>query len=565
MDTLRPPVFIPQWRLQTHGAADWASNWTAGVRTDLLRYDDTGLSPPLYIKSWRGAVYATIQTAGDYHLNMTLEEAATLDPNGTLPAYATAAFFVQPTAMNFSMSVALVDSSAIRDSRASFQLEARDVYGNPLGSDPHHGPWSLPESYFLPASSVVVDVCDGIDLRDQASLAPTIYGTGSRRRLLQQDATQAECEDLFIQIKGYSVTLEAEPNFCLLFTPFANRGCLCYADLRATMVATYGSSYVDRMASLSWGCGMFGVQCITETNFCPIVDGTNGTVTLDATTGKYAVSYPATLPGTYSVGVKAAVQVATDEDEAGGSRRRLSAMVTETLSNSPTAHKAQPGEPAAAASVLLPVQSPQQAAELGASLTVSLTDVYGNAAYLGGDAFFLVPQIRSVPLGSQPLTPYTTPAEEEATTYAQALAAGGSDPVAVYLDGFQINDLLTGSYEIRLPATVPGSYSLVVYVADRCDYRTHVARLAAGEQSVCALELLSEAMVQVRLHVSSAGVWGFGFPLVVCSTDSSHVLSTRACTAPARSCTRSQRSLLRAASPPTFSFVLLSPLFALNR
>jgi hypothetical protein len=348
--------------------------------------------------------------------------------------------------------------------------------------------------------------------------------------------------------------MQAEPNFCLLFNPFASRGCLCYQPIRASMVATYGSTYVDTMGSLAFGCGLPEVLCITETAFCPIADGTNGTVTLDAAAGLYTVSYSATLPGTYSVGVKASLQVnhrlhrtvchrfprrlshhlahcvahcisltvsptaspslclappphrlltahcaaSAQVNTTVAGARRLTAMVTESLSNSPTAHKAQPGEPAAASSVMAMVQSPQEAAAYGAELTVSLTDVYGNAAYLGGDAFYLVPQIRSVPLGSQPPQPYTTPAEQETTTYAAALQAGGSDPIEIYYDGFQISDMLTGSYTIRVPATVPGSYSLVVFIADACDYRGHVAALAAGEQnSTCALNLLSEAMVQV--------------------------------------------------------------------
>jgi hypothetical protein len=109
--------------------------------------------------------------------------------------------------MNFSASVAVVDSSAIRLSRASFSLEARDIFSNPLGQDANHGPWNLPSSYYTEASAVVVDVCDGFELRDQASLAGEIYGTAGRR-LLQQDATQSECDDLFIQIKSYSVTLQ---------------------------------------------------------------------------------------------------------------------------------------------------------------------------------------------------------------------------------------------------------------------------------------------------------------------------------------------------------------------
>jgi hypothetical protein len=83
--TLPPPL------LQT---AAPSGNWTAGTRTDLLRFDDVTLVPPLYIKSWRGAVYAAITTAGDYYVNMTLELGAALDPNATL-SYTTAAFYVQ--------------------------------------------------------------------------------------------------------------------------------------------------------------------------------------------------------------------------------------------------------------------------------------------------------------------------------------------------------------------------------------------------------------------------------------------------------------------------------------
>ena len=44
--------------------------------------------------------------------------------------------------------------------------------------------------------------------------------------------------------------------FCNVFTPFANRGCLCLEDLRAQMVQVYGSNYAELLGPNQYACGL---------------------------------------------------------------------------------------------------------------------------------------------------------------------------------------------------------------------------------------------------------------------------------------------------------------------
>ena len=80
----------------------------------------------------------------------------------------------------------------------------------------------------------------------------------------------------------------------------------------------------------------------------------------------------------------------------------------------------------------------------------------GCLQYIGGEAFYIIPRVVAAPEGSQFDKGYTTPLWQESMVYA-------SEPnglIDIFYNGSIISDLQTGAYNVYIPATVPGTYTI---------------------------------------------------------------------------------------------------------
>eukprot|EP00854_Cymbomonas_tetramitiformis_P000762 gene762-1235_t len=501
ISTLSPPSFTPYWYLVNDITVGDVGNASIAVAATM----DSSAHPPYRFEQFYGEVGLKLTRSGDYLMSMT--------PDGSdmTPAYREGGFSVQPTSMDFSLSVVQAPVNALGNGMASFDIEARDIYDNPMGSDPHHGYWSLAEEEYLSAVYIHVDVCGGTAETNETAFWDSVYGFAAERRraLLQSttdsapDATLEECMDMVTLPVWEQEGLQADDHFCAVYEPFANRGCFCYEDIRSELVRLYGPDYVARLNELSHGCGIPSVQCVSETTFCPVMD-LNAEVAFSVATGLYTASYTTTKPGTYSITVAAGSYYAP---AGAGDRRLLAAEVPYKTyaANSPTDHSARPGEPKASASLLLSPQSPQQAAEQSAMLEVQITDKYGNPMYTGGDAFYLIPKTVTSPDGSQVTDGYTTPHSAMDGMYDAAYGDANTRTLTAYYNGSAVVDMFTGTYQVYTPSTVPGLYTINLFASvDACDYRTYEEELAVAvganvsyDGEVCGIERIGTGTIEI--------------------------------------------------------------------
>ena len=103
----------------------------------------------------------------------------------------------------------------------------------------------------------------------------------------------------------------------------------------------------------------------------------------------------------------------------------------------------------------------------------------------------------SAPAGSQVTKGYSTPSWQKQALYA---AAPSGAPLDVWVNGSVVTDEHTGRYRIRVPARVPGVYSVAVGVArGGCDYRQWVKEVEAGAvlSGACQLDVVGTRDVHV--------------------------------------------------------------------
>lgn len=222
MDSLEPPSFTPFWAREPGGAPREVGQSVALVPRNL-----TTLVAGYAILSWSGGVTVNLTVSGDYRMGMSADNQTAA---AAAAQYATAPFWVQPTSMSFALSVAVEAAAGIAAGRAEFIIEARDVFSNPMGADPHHGLWNLPEEEYLPVAYIRADVCGQSAPTNEAVFWEGVFGgaTGSRarRRALLQvsaDATLGECQDFLISMTtaGFSTVRVLPPLPRLV--PFSRR------------------------------------------------------------------------------------------------------------------------------------------------------------------------------------------------------------------------------------------------------------------------------------------------------------------------------------------------------
>ncbi|KAK3281997.1 hypothetical protein CYMTET_10244 [Cymbomonas tetramitiformis] len=556
MLSLYPGTFTFKHIEQTDYLTAWAQNlYVTGsplYPTETLDADPFG--PTYLVKTLSAGGAVNISRAGDYYVDVSTDWYAG-------PNYEMKNFWVQPAEMDFNRTIMSTEPSYIRDGQAEIQLIARDMYDNPLGEDPYHGLWNMSGSAYLDPKYIFVDICEGQATTDEGQFWQEIYGSGRRR--LAQDAeaplSEGACQSYVRQLD--SDLTKTSTAFCENYIAFAQGQCFCLEVVRQDLVAKYSKDYLDQLNPLGYDCGISHVECISETDFCPAT-GLTTTVTLDVANGVYRGQYNTTAPGTYSVAAASDPSAATfsqltsaisppppflppnpppafpasvstfpgsaapcplpppnpgpppppplppprpppppsppppNPPPAPPGRRHLQEVAIPVYTQLNASYSVvRPGDPQGEASVLGPMESPQLTAKESSRVDISLVDSDGNTKYAGGDAFLVIPMVREAPAGSQLARGYSTPMWQKDTIYAQS----DHEFVDIFYNGSLVSDRLTGTYDIYLQATVPGSYSVDVHIAaDGCDYRQYVEDTEqARPTAACSLQLVGRGVVEV--------------------------------------------------------------------